>query len=145
ITRELVDPPLPLLSLLLELLELRDHDREQLEDDRGADVGHDAQREDRQLLERTAREQREQAEDRALHLREEVAHDLGIDAGRDDVRAHAVDREHPEREEDPLPELRDPPDVLDASDHPISSTEPPASSIFLRADALTWCTFTRRL
>jgi len=43
ITRELIDPAGALLALLLQLLELGDHDREQLEDDRRADIGHDAQ------------------------------------------------------------------------------------------------------
>jgi hypothetical protein len=118
IARELVDPPLALLASFLSSSSCGITIVSSWKMIDGADVGHDAQREDRQLLERAAREQREQAEDRALHLREEVAHDLGVDAGRDDVRADAVDREHPEREEDPLPELLDPSDVLDAGDHP---------------------------
>ena len=39
----LVDLLAALLAFLLELLELRDDHGEQLQDDRGADVGHDAQ------------------------------------------------------------------------------------------------------
>jgi len=124
VARELVDAALPLLPFLLQLLELGDHDRQQLEDDRRTDVGHDAQREDGELLECTAREEREEPEDGALELLEEAAHHRRIDPRGDDERTDPVDREHPEREEDPLPELRDPPDVLDASVHPITSFVP---------------------
>src|SRR5207245_284098 len=51
------------LALLGELLEVGDHDREQLEDDARADVGHDAEREDREALERAAGEHADQAEE----------------------------------------------------------------------------------
>ena len=44
-------------ALLLEGLELGDHDREELQDDRRGDVGHDAEREDGQLEQRPTREQ----------------------------------------------------------------------------------------
>src|SRR5690606_15348475 len=47
----------PGLALLLQGLQPGDHHREQLEDDARRDVGHDAQREDRQLQQRTAAEQ----------------------------------------------------------------------------------------
>jgi hypothetical protein len=52
-----------LLTLALQLLELRDHHREQLHDDAGGDVGHDPEREDRHLLQRTAGEHVDDADD----------------------------------------------------------------------------------
>jgi hypothetical protein len=50
------------LALLLQGLEPRDHHREQLHDDAGRDVGHDPEREDRQLQQRAAAEEVDQAE-----------------------------------------------------------------------------------
>ena len=46
VARVLRDPLLADLALLLQLLQRRHDDRQQLQDDRGRDVGHDAQRED---------------------------------------------------------------------------------------------------
>ena len=60
--------------------------REQLQDDAGGDVGHDPQREDRQLEQRTAGEQVDQAVDAAvaLHVAEARLHVGDVDArGRD--------------------------------------------------------------
>ena len=61
------------LALLLHLLERRDHDGEELQDDGGRHVGHDAEREDGELLERAAREQVEEAEQAALRGRRPCA------------------------------------------------------------------------
>ena len=47
-------------ALLLEFLQLRDDHAEDLHDDAGGDVGHDAQREDREALEAAAGEQVEE-------------------------------------------------------------------------------------
>jgi hypothetical protein len=90
-----------LLALLLQGLDRGDHHREQLHDDRRADVGHDAQREDRELLECTSGEDVEERERSTREPREGVADDVGIDARRRYLGTHAVDREHPEGEEDP--------------------------------------------
>ena len=49
------------LALLLEGLQPRDHHDEQLQDDARRDVGHDPEREDRQLEQRAAGEQVDQA------------------------------------------------------------------------------------
>ena len=54
------------LPFLLQLLEPRDDHGEQLDDDARRDVGHDAQREDRQLEQRSAGEQVDQRVDAAL-------------------------------------------------------------------------------
>ena len=51
------------LALLLEGLQPRDHHDEQLQDDARRDVGHDPEREDRQLEQRAAGEQVDQAVD----------------------------------------------------------------------------------
>ena len=51
------DLGLPGLALLLERLQPRDHDGQQLQDDAGGDVRHDAEREHRQVQQRLAAEQ----------------------------------------------------------------------------------------
>ena len=51
------DLGLPGLAFLAEGFEPRDDHREQLQDDAGGDVGHDAEREHRQLEQRAAAEQ----------------------------------------------------------------------------------------
>ena len=53
-------------ALLLPLLELRDHHREDLHDDRAGDVRHDPEREHGELRERAAGEELEEAEHAAL-------------------------------------------------------------------------------
>ena len=64
VARDLRDLALPGLALLLPLLDLGDDALQQLHDDRRRDVGHDAQREDRELLQRAAREEAEKTERR---------------------------------------------------------------------------------
>ncbi len=118
-------------------------------DDKSLDTGNDVKDEmifitSDKLISDNDREHAEQAEHGAAHLVKERADHLGVDAGRHDERAQSVDREHGEREEDPLPELLDAADVLEAADHPMSSTLPPASSILRRAAALARCTVTVR-
>ena len=56
----------PELAFLLQFFERGHHDGHQLQDDRRRDVRHDAEREDRQAADIAAREQVEEAEDRAL-------------------------------------------------------------------------------
>ena len=96
-----------------------------------ADVGHDAQGEDGQLLHRAAREQVQDPEHAAAtSARRRLRMTSGLIAGCR-RRAHPSGRpiEHPEREEDPALELRDPSDVLDPTDHGVTiSTLPPAAS-----------------
>src|SRR3712207_8089047 len=52
------------LALLLQLLQRRDDDRQQLQDDRGGDVGNDPEREDRDPGQAAAREGVEEVQDR---------------------------------------------------------------------------------
>ena len=63
VARVLGDPRLADLALLLELLQRGHDDLQQLQDDRGRDVGHDPEREDRDPPEAAAREQVQQPED----------------------------------------------------------------------------------
>ena len=67
------------------------HDREELEDDRGTDVGHDAQGEDGQPLESPSGEHVDEAEERSLGLGEKSGQGRGIDPRRGDMNADAVD------------------------------------------------------
>ena len=95
------------------------------------------EREDRELLERAAREHVEQARTRCPRpaARRTAADHLGVDAGRHDLRADPVHREHPQREEDAPLQLGNAADVLDAAGHSRISTAPPAASILLFARA----------
>jgi hypothetical protein len=101
------DHAAPFLALLLQLLEARHHDREQLQNDRRADVRHDAEREDREPLQRAAAEHVEELEDA---LRRDLG---GVHPGRRDRATEPVDREHPEREENPSVQLGYTGDVRD--------------------------------
>ena len=59
-------------AFFLQALEVRPDHGHQLQDDRGRDVGHDAQGENRQPAEIAAAEQVDDAQDRALILLEEL-------------------------------------------------------------------------
>src|SRR6185295_5339192 len=132
------------LAFLGELFQVRPYHRQQLQDDRGGDVGHDAQREHRDLLQAAAGEGIDEPEE-ALRLRlHELQQRLWIDARTRDVAADAVDRQQAEGEEDPLAQVRDGEDVAEAFNHACSSSQrPPAASIFSRADLLNLLATTR--
>ena len=93
------------LPLLVELLEVRDHHAQQLDDDRRRDVGHDAQRENREIRQRTAREQVEHGHGHARVL-ERVRELVERDAGHRHVRAETIQREDSQSEQDLLAQLR---------------------------------------
>src|SRR5262249_48455172 len=159
------------LALFRELFQGRDDDRQQLEDDAAADVRHDAEREDRELLQRAAGEEVEKIEESAAGL-DRLLHHHPVDAGGGDEHADAVDGQQAEREGEPLAQLLDAEQVREGVgerhvDSPessevyqaflaaaaaffssalrccgvtfgwttISSTLPPAFSIFSRAEA----------
>jgi len=63
VTRVLGDLLLADLALFLQLLERGHRDRQELQDDRGRDVGHDPEREDREVLQGAPGEQAEETED----------------------------------------------------------------------------------
>ena len=103
------------LAFLRQPLEVRPDDGQQLQDDRRADVGHDAQREDRHLRQVPAREHVVEAEHRVLGLFGEQRERLGVHARRRDVIADAVHGQQPEREQHAIAQLRDREDVLECS------------------------------
>ncbi len=116
VPRVLVDLRVTGLALLLELGDRRDDHRHQLEDDRGGDVRHDPEREDREARERVAGEEVQQAEDRAA-LAAEVVRDLArVDARGRDEAAEPVERQDDGGEEEAAPELRHPPGVREPAD-----------------------------
>ena len=94
-----------LLALLLQRLQRGDGGGHQLDDDAGADVGHDVQREDGHAPQRAAGEHVEHAEDAAAVLRQHLAHHRGVDAGDRDVGAEPVDDQRAEGEPDALLEF----------------------------------------
>ena len=129
VARVLVDLALAGLALFAQLLERLDDHGHELEDDARRDVRHDAEREDRELLERTAREHVEHAQERRALIGHDRLHHVAIDARRRDEDADAVDREHPHREEDAAPQLRNLADVgEDAQREPPFVTATAASS-----------------
>ena len=68
VTGVLRDLPASELAFLRELLEVRPHNGQQLQNDRRADVRHDAEREDRHLRQIPAREHVVETEHLVLHL-----------------------------------------------------------------------------
>ena len=86
----------PEFAFLGKLFQVRPHHRQQLQDDRRRDVRHDAQREDRSaggsFLRKTDRGSRRRSLSSAS---KNCSQRLGIDAGRRDVRADAVNRQQP--------------------------------------------------
>ena len=91
VARPLRDLPPPHLAFLLQLGErLIDH-RQQLEDNGRRDVGHDAERKNRQPAQIPAREQIHQPERGAGVAVEELRQLLRIDSRRWNVRAKPID------------------------------------------------------
>ena len=87
----------------MEVIKTRNDDPQQLNDDRRGDVGHDAEREDRQLEERSTREQVDEVEQRRLRLLRHAALDgLRVHAGRRDERTQP-ERGHDEQGKEQLP------------------------------------------
>ena len=93
VARVLRQPRLARLTLLVEGLEVRDDDAQQLHDDRRRDVRHDAEGEDRQLQQRAAGEQVDQRQQTlgAGALPEAGLHVGEVDERRRDVRAEAIE------------------------------------------------------
>ena len=101
----------PQLAFLLDARQrLIDHG-EQLEDDRGRDVGHDAQGEDGHAAQVAAAKQVHQAQGRTALLVEEPLQHRGVDARRGNPCAQAVDGQNAEHEEHPLAQIGNPEDI----------------------------------
>jgi len=116
VARVLGDLAASRLTLLREPLQVRDGDRQQLQDDGGADVGHDPQREDRQVRQRAAREQVEEPQQGPPGLVEERGERRRVDPRRGHVGPDPVDAQEQEREGDPLLELGNFRDVFQSAD-----------------------------
>ena len=121
--------PGPFLDLLLagrsffaELLEPGPDGPEELEDNRGRDVRHDAETEDRRLAEGATGEDGDVLDDLAggivlTEAGEVVGHHALVDAGEGHPEPDPVHREHPECEEDLVPQLRDLEDIDQCLQH----------------------------
>src|ERR1044072_1676645 len=96
IARVLGDARLADLALLLQLLERRHDDRQELQDDRGGDVRHDPEREQRDARQAAAAERVQQLQDSAVAL--VAALDLldrvRVDARHGDEGPQPVERQH---------------------------------------------------
>ena len=94
-----------MLAFLAKVVERFEHHGQQLQNDARADIRHDAKGEDRQIPERAAAEHVEEPEQpRALLVHHRV-HDGAIDPRNRHEDADPVDRQEPDRENDPPPEL----------------------------------------
>jgi hypothetical protein len=111
VARPLRDFPPPQLAFLLQLRQRLVHHRQQLEDDRGRDVRHDAQGEDRQPAQVAAAEQIDETQRRAGLVIEETLQRLDVDARRGDVRAQPVDRQNAHGEQHTPAQVGDPEDI----------------------------------
>ncbi|MNN17086.1 hypothetical protein D3C81_1302560 [compost metagenome] len=105
VARVLRDLALPRLPFLLQRLQLRQHDRQQLHDDRRRDVRHDAEREDGKARQRTAREQVEHPEDATRLTLEKLRKLLRIDTGHRNMSADAVHDQGQHQEHQPALEI----------------------------------------
>ena len=145
VARVLGDLLLADLAFFLEFLQ-RGHDHgQQLQDDRGGDVGHDPQREEREAREAAAREEVEEAEDvGAAEVVLQFLDRVDVDSGRGDVGAQPVEEQHRRREGEFLADVGDAEGVRDGPEHQRSRVwqEPPAASIFSLAAALKACACT---
>ena len=93
------------LAFLLERFERGRDRRHQLDDDRGRDVGHDVEREDRHPVDAAAGEHVEHAENAAGLGVENLLPGGRIDAGQRNIGAQAIDQQRADREPDALLEL----------------------------------------
>src|ERR1700733_7341269 len=92
-------------AFLLQLRKRLIDDREQLEDDGGRDVRHDAEGKNRELAQVATGEEVNQAERRAGGLIEELGQQVGVDTSGGDVRSETVDGQHTKRKKYALAEV----------------------------------------
>ena len=113
VTGPLCDLALADRTHLLPFLQFRNDDIEHLHDDARGDVGHDAEREDRERSERPAGEQVQEPEC-TLGIRglTQLRDSVRIDTGNADGRTEAVDHDHHHREEELLAKVFHFEDVL---------------------------------
>ena len=111
ITRPLGDLLAPHLAFFLQLGQRFVHHREQLQNNGGGNVGHDAEGENRHPAQVAAAKQVDEAEHTAAVLLEELRQPVTVDAGRGDVSANAVDSQQAQREQHPPAQVGNPEDV----------------------------------
>ena len=117
VTGPLVDFAAPALALLLQLLEVGNHDPHQLDDDRGRDIGHDTQCEDGRVAEGSSGEDVQQAHQPvALDLLLQGRKRLGVDARNHHKTTEPIYQDQGERKEDPLAQLLDLEYIFDGFD-----------------------------
>jgi hypothetical protein len=97
----------PLLAFLGQPLHRFEDHGEQLQDDRGADVRHDAEGEDRHPLQGAAGEGADQPQQRPFRTLEELGEDGPVDARQRHMTADPVNREHSQGKKDAPPQLGD--------------------------------------
>jgi hypothetical protein len=110
VLRDLAPPELPFLG---DPLERRPDHRQQLQDDRRADVRHDAEREDRHPRQLAAGEHVVEAEHRVGHLVGQDGERLCVHARRRDVVADAEHPEQRQREQHAVAQVGDLEQVLE--------------------------------
>ena len=94
------DLPASEFAFFRKLFQIRPDDRQQLQDDRRRNVGHDAQSKDRQPPKVSTREQIQESENRTLVLSKEIRKRFRIDPRRWNVRANAIDGQQRQHESD---------------------------------------------
>ncbi len=97
----------PGFAFLIKFVEIGPADFEEIEDDGDRDIGHDAKREDREALQRTARKQVNPSEQRARSRIEERGERLPVDPGRRNRNPDSIHGQHRGREEQPPAQFRD--------------------------------------
>src|SRR4029077_6531994 len=114
-------------AFLLQLRQrLIDH-RQQLQNNRGRDVGHDVQSENRQPAELSAGKQVHEAQQTAFVLLEELLQFVRIHTRRGNVSAQAVHCQQTKREQNALAQVRDTKDVCQFLQHGLQNLELTAS------------------
>jgi hypothetical protein len=107
----------PQFAFLLDARQRLINHGEQLEDDRGRDVGHDAQGEDGHAAQVAAAKQVHQAQGRAALLVEEPLQHLGVNARRGNPRSQAIDSQNAQHEEHPLAQIGNPENIGELLKH----------------------------
>ena len=105
VARELRDLAAAGFAFFLELLECGNHISEQLHDDGGRDVGHDAQCKDREAFQRAAREHIEQIQNAALLAAEQCLQLGRINTRNRNVCAHAVNDQREQQKHEPIAQV----------------------------------------
>ena len=108
-----------------------DNDRQELKDDRCADVRHNPEGKDRKPSQGPSRKHVDKAEQGPLPLGKELLQELAVDARSRDEDTYPIDGQHQEGKEKPLLQLRDLEYVLESPDQTSDLLDPSASGLDL--------------